>query len=87
MEIKTASFVTSLAQYREESPVTLPQLAVVGKSNVGKSSLINALCARKKLCKTSATPGKTRLINIFLINGAFHLVDHQLLPGWGGSLC
>ena len=71
MEIKTASFVTSLAQYREESPVTLPQLAVVGKSNVGKSSLINALCARKKLCKTSATPGKTRLINIFLINGAF----------------
>ena len=46
MEIKTASFVTSLAQYREESPVTLPQLAVVGKSNVGKSSLINALCAR-----------------------------------------
>ena len=80
MEIKTASFVTSLAQYREEPPVTLPQLAVVGKSNVGKSSLINALCARKKLCKTSATPGKTRLINIFLINGAFHLVD---LPGYG----
>ena len=80
MEIKTASFVTSLAQYREESPVTLPQLAVVGKSNVGKSSLINALCARKKLCKTSATPGKTRLINIFLINEAFHLVD---LPGYG----
>ena len=57
MEIKTASFVISLAQYREEPPVTLPQLAVVGKSNVGKSSLINALCARKKLCKTSATPG------------------------------
>lgn len=80
MEIKTASFVTSLAQYREEPPVTLPQLAVVGKSNVGKSSLINALCARKKLCKTSATPGKTRLINIFLINDAFHLVD---LPGYG----
>ena len=80
MEIKTASFVTSLAQYREEPPVTLPQLAVVGKSNVGKSSLINALCARKKLCKTSATPGKTRLINIFLINEAFHLVD---LPGYG----
>ena len=80
MEIKTASFVISLAQYREEPPVTLPQLAVVGKSNVGKSSLINALCARKKLCKTSATPGKTRLINIFLINEAFHLVD---LPGYG----
>lgn len=80
MEIKSASFVTSLAEYREEPPVTLPQLAVVGKSNVGKSSLINALCGRKKLCKTSSTPGKTRLINVFLINEDFHLVD---LPGYG----
>lgn len=80
MEIKSASFVTSLAQYREAPPITLPQVAVVGKSNVGKSSLINALCNRKKLCKTSATPGKTRLINVFLINEAFHLVD---LPGYG----
>lgn len=80
MEIKNASFVTSLADYREQPPITLPQLAVVGKSNVGKSSLINALCNRKKLCKTSATPGKTRLINVFLINDAFHLVD---LPGYG----
>ena len=80
MEIKSASFVTSLAQYREASPIILPQLAVVGKSNVGKSSLINALCNRRKLCKTSATPGKTRLINVFLINEAFHLVD---LPGYG----
>ena len=80
MEIKSASFVTSLAQYHENAPITLPQLAVVGKSNVGKSSLINALCNRRKLCKTSATPGKTRLINIFLINDQFHLVD---LPGYG----
>ena len=80
MEIKTASFVTSLAQYHENDPINLPQLAVVGKSNVGKSSLINALCNRRKLCKTSATPGKTRLINIFLINEQFHLVD---LPGYG----
>ena len=80
MEIKSASFVTSLAQYHENEPITLPQLAVVGKSNVGKSSLINALCNRKKLCKTSATPGKTRLINVFLINDQFHLVD---LPGYG----
>ncbi len=80
MEIKTASFVTSLADYHEQPPITLPQLAVVGKSNVGKSSLINALCNRKKLCKTSSTPGKTRLINVFLINEAFHLVD---LPGYG----
>lgn len=80
MEIKSASFVTSLADYVEQPPITLPQLAVVGKSNVGKSSLINALCNRKKLCKTSSTPGKTRLINLFLINGQFHLVD---LPGYG----
>ncbi|MCE5344180.1 MAG: ribosome biogenesis GTP-binding protein YihA/YsxC [Eubacteriales bacterium] len=80
MEIKSATFVTSLAQYTEEPPVTLPQLAVVGKSNVGKSSLINALCNRNKLCKTSSTPGKTRLINVFLINDDFHLVD---LPGFG----
>lgn len=80
MEIKSATFVTSLAQYREAPPITLPQVAVVGKSNVGKSSLINALCNRRKLCKTSATPGKTRLINVFLINEAFHLVD---LPGYG----
>ena len=80
MEIKTAEFVTSLDQYSEKPPITLPQLAVVGKSNVGKSSLINSLCNRRKLCKTSATPGKTRLINVFLINGNFHLVD---LPGYG----
>lgn len=80
MEIKSASFVTSLAQYHENAPINLPQLAVVGKSNVGKSSLINSLCNRKKLCKTSATPGKTRLINVFLINEQFHLVD---LPGYG----
>jgi len=80
MEIKQATFVTSLAKYHEEPPIQLPQLAVVGKSNVGKSSLINSLCNRRKLCKTSATPGKTRLINVFLINEEFHLVD---LPGYG----
>ena len=80
MEIKQASFVTSLAQYREESPIDKLQIAVVGKSNVGKSSLINALCNRKKLCKISATPGKTRLINVFLLNDEFHLID---LPGYG----
>ncbi|MBR2923861.1 MAG: YihA family ribosome biogenesis GTP-binding protein [Clostridia bacterium] len=80
MEIKQASFVTSLAKYHENPPIQLPQLAVVGKSNVGKSSLINSLCNRRKLCKTSATPGKTRLINVFLINEEFHLID---LPGYG----
>lgn len=80
MEIKQASFVTSMADYHENPLISLPQLAVVGKSNVGKSSLINALCNRKKLCKTSSTPGKTRLINVFLINEIFHLID---LPGYG----
>lgn len=80
MEIKSATFITSLAKYAEEPPITLTQLAVVGKSNVGKSSLINALCNRKKLCKISSTPGKTRLINVFLINDDFHLID---LPGYG----
>ena len=80
MEILNAEFVTSMAAYNEQPPINLPQIAIVGKSNVGKSSLINALCNRRKLCKTSATPGKTRLINIFLINNAFHLVD---LPGYG----
>ena len=80
MEITSAEFITSMPEYAEGAPIVLPQLAVVGKSNVGKSSLINALCNRKKLCKISATPGKTRLINIFLINDTFHLVD---LPGYG----
>lgn len=80
MIITSAAFVTSMAAYHENPPITLPQLAVVGKSNVGKSSLINALCQRKSLCKTSSTPGKTRLINVFLINDSFHLVD---LPGYG----
>jgi len=80
MEITAASFVISLADYAEAPPVTLPQLAVVGRSNVGKSSLINALCRRKNLCRISGTPGKTRLINVFLLNASFHLVD---LPGYG----
>ena len=80
MEIKRAEFVTSLADYAEGEAISLPQLAVVGKSNVGKSTLINKLCNRQKLCKVSSTPGKTRLINIFLINDSFHLVD---LPGYG----
>ena len=79
MEIKSAEFVTSMSVYADPSPL-LPQIAVAGKSNVGKSSLINSLCRRKALAKTSATPGKTRLINLFLLNGSFHLVD---LPGYG----
>ncbi len=80
MEIKSAEFVTSMAAYGKFTGKGLPQIAVAGKSNVGKSTLINKLCRRNKLARTSATPGKTRLINIFLLNGAFHLVD---LPGYG----
>lgn len=80
MEIKSAQFVTSLPCYGEFPGRGLPQIAVAGRSNVGKSSLINSLCRAKNLAKTSSTPGKTRLINIFLINNSFHLID---LPGYG----
>jgi len=80
MEIKKADFVTSMAAYGDFEGRGLPQIAVAGKSNVGKSTLINRLCRRNKLARTSSTPGKTRLINIFLLNEAFHLVD---LPGYG----
>ncbi len=80
MEIQKAEFVTSLAAYGPFAGRGLPQIAVVGKSNVGKSSLINRLCRRNGLARTSGTPGKTRLINIFLLNESFHLVD---LPGYG----
>ena len=80
MEIKQAEFVTSMAQYGNFAGKGLPQIAVAGKSNVGKSSLINKLCNRNKLAKTSSTPGKTKLINVFLLNKSFHLID---LPGYG----
>ena len=79
MDIKSAQFITSMSVYTPPASA-LPEIAVAGKSNVGKSSLINSLCRRKALAKTSATPGKTRLINLFLLNGAFNLVD---LPGYG----
>ncbi|MBQ9252333.1 MAG: YihA family ribosome biogenesis GTP-binding protein [Clostridia bacterium] len=80
MEIKKAEFITSLADYGPFEGKGLQQIAVAGKSNVGKSTLINKLCRRNKLARTSSTPGKTRLINIFLLNDSFHLVD---LPGYG----
>lgn len=78
--IQQASFVTS-AGIQQNYPEALPyEIAIVGKSNVGKSSLINTLCNNRKLAKTSQQPGKTRLINFFLINRSFYLVD---LPGYG----
>lgn len=80
MDIIKAEFVTSLSEYKKFPGMGLPQIAVAGKSNVGKSSLINSLCRRKNLARVSGTPGKTRLINIFLLNDEFHLVD---LPGYG----
>jgi len=81
IKIKNSDFVTSAVK-KEQYPITgLPEIAFVGRSNVGKSSIINALTNRKKLAKVSQTPGKTRLINFFVINnGEFHLVD---LPGYG----
>ncbi len=78
--IKNARFITSVGLGSELPERKSCEIAIVGKSNVGKSSLINSLCGRNKLAKTSATPGKTRLINYFLLNEEFYLVD---LPGYG----
>lgn len=82
--IKNAVFMRSIADIptyeRESAGYDLPEICVAGRSNVGKSSFINMLTNRKKLAKTSATPGRTRLINLFDIDGRFVLVD---LPGYG----
>ncbi len=80
MNIKTAEFVRSIANSNDLSLYNLPEFAFVGRSNVGKSSLINSLTNKKKLAKASSTPGRTRLINIFKINNTFHFID---LPGYG----
>lgn len=80
MIIRDAHFVTSSAQLAQCPPPTLPEYAFIGRSNVGKSSLLNRLTGYSKLAKTSSTPGKTQLINHFLINEAWYLVD---LPGYG----
>jgi GTP-binding protein len=75
-----AHFLTSAAQPSEFPPPSLPEVAVVGRSNVGKSSLINTLVGQDGLARTSRTPGRTRLVNWFVIDDRFHLVD---LPGYG----
>lgn len=80
MKIKQATFVISNSNYRHCPDSHLPEYAFIGRSNVGKSSLINMLTGVKDLAKTSSKPGKTQLINHFLINGEWHLVD---LPGYG----
>ena len=80
MKIKSAAFVTSSAKYTQCPPSPKPELALMGRSNVGKSSLINMLLNNKQLAKISSKPGKTQLINHFLVNNAWHLVD---LPGYG----
>lgn len=80
MLIKSAEYTISSARVEQCPAGTLPEFAFIGRSNVGKSSLINMLTGREHLAKTSATPGKTVLINHFLINGAWYVVD---LPGYG----
>lgn len=80
MEIKKTEFITSAVSYGQYPQDLRNQIAIVGKSNVGKSSLINAMANHNKLAKVSSQPGKTRLINFFLINEDFYLVD---LPGYG----
>lgn len=80
MEIKKAEFVVSNTDYRKCPDTGLPEYAFIGRSNVGKSSLINMLTNQKGLAKTSVRPGKTQLINHFIINNEWYLVD---LPGYG----
>ena len=80
MIIKDAKFVISNSDVRKCPEGSTPEYAFIGRSNVGKSSLINMLTGRKGLAMTSSTPGKTMLINHFLINGSWYIVD---LPGYG----
>lgn len=80
MIIKTADFICSNTQISKLPPPVKPEYAFIGRSNVGKSSLINMLTAKKGLAKTSQTPGKTQLINHFLVNDNWYIVD---LPGYG----
>ncbi len=80
MFIKSANFIASYAHYKDCPDSIQPEYAFIGRSNVGKSSLINYITNRNKLAKTSSTPGKTQLINFFNLNEEWYLVD---LPGYG----
>lgn len=80
MFIKSSKFLKSFTSWKDMPADRRPEFAFIGRSNVGKSSLINMLCNRKELAKTSSVPGKTQLINRFLINDAWCIVD---LPGYG----
>ena len=80
MKISEAKFAGSSTRVSEKPKQKLPEFAFIGRSNVGKSSLINMLCGNSKLAMTSSQPGKTRLVNHFLINNEWYLVD---LPGYG----
>ncbi len=80
MIIRSAEFITSAVRPSQYPPEGVPEIAFTGRSNVGKSSLINLLLGRRKLAKVSGTPGKTRTINFFNINDSFRIVD---LPGYG----
>ncbi len=80
MHVKSAAFIKSATRPEHYPPPDRPEVAFAGRSNVGKSSLINRLVNRRRLVKTSSTPGRTQLINFFDVNEAFYLVD---LPGYG----
>lgn len=80
MQVKTAQYVISSPEYKLCPKPDKPEYAFIGRSNVGKSSLINMLCTNDKLAKTSGSPGKTQLINHFIVNNEWYLVD---LPGYG----
>lgn len=82
MIIKNAEFTISATNPKQYPKDDLPQIVLVGKSNVGKSSFINTMVNRKKLARTSSDPGKTRLINFYKVNNEFYFVD---LPGYGFS--
>src|ERR1700745_569561 len=80
MQINSAEFAISSTDVNKCPKTHFPEYAFIGRSNVGKSSLINMICGRESLAKVSASPGKTKLINHFIINNEWYLVD---LPGYG----